>query len=119
MSQEIDDLLEIDSNSEQTKIQKENNTKRFLIRYLTPLIALALGYYFGEITNGSMNDAFGAFIFFGGFILLWLLFLFIEMIVCFANKKNQLAIVNLKVFGLLIISGIIFGKLIILYEQIS
>ena len=45
MSQEIDDLLEIDSNSEQPQIVVQNLSKHIIIRIIIPFLITGIGFF--------------------------------------------------------------------------
>ncbi len=102
MSQEIDDLLEIDSSLE-INPESASTIIHILIRFFSPFFLLGIGCLYVDKFNGG----YGELIIFGGLIILLLLFFFFEMIYYSVNNKRSLAFANLKVFGLLFILVVI------------
>jgi hypothetical protein len=99
MNKEIDDLLEIDSNLE---INPENSSTaiHILIRFISPYFILGIGCLYTDKFNGGYGELF----LFAGLIIFSLLFVFFEIIYFAVNKKTNLAIANLKAFGLIALS---------------
>ena len=104
MSQEIDDLLEINSNNIELKKTKNPNNQ-IIYRTLIPFLVFLYGLI-AIIISDSQGPS-GEYFVCGFIIMLILLVYLIEMIYYFVSKKTNLAIINLKVFGLLSIITII------------
>ncbi len=104
MSQEINDLLEINSNNIELKKAKNPNNQ-IIYRTLIPFLVFLYGLI--AIIISESQGPSGEYFVCGFIIMLILLVYLIEMIYYFVSKKTNLAIVNLKVFGLLLIVTII------------
>lgn len=104
MSQEINDLLEIDSYNIGINNTKNPN-KQIVYRTLIPFLVFLYGLI--AIIISDNQGPSGEYFVCGAIIILILLVYLIEMIYYFVTNKIELAIMNLKVFGLLIILTII------------
>ena len=111
MSQEIDDLLEIDSNSEQTLIAVQNLSKHIIIRTIIPFLIGAIGSFLAITNDSGGYNGLGILLVTGGIMLLYLVIILIEMLIYFGNKQKQKANANLKVFGFLLILSLIIAVL--------
>lgn len=104
MSQEINDLLEIDSNNIEIKKTKNPNNQ-IIYKTLIPFLVFLYGLI-AIIISDSQGPSSEYFV--CGFIIILILLIYlIEMIYYFFSKQTKLAIINLKVFGLLLILTII------------
>ena len=100
MSQEIGDLHEINSNNIEIKKTKNSNNQ-IIYRTLIPFLVFLYGLI-AIIISDSQGPS-GEYFVCGFIIILILLVYLIEMIYYFISKKTNLAIINIKVFGLLLI----------------
>ena len=112
MSQEIDDLLEIDSNSEQPLIAVQNLSKHIIIRTIIPFLIGAIGSFLAITNDSGGYNGLGILLVTGGIMLLYLVIILIEMLIYFGNKQKQKANANLKVFGFMLIIALIITAII-------
>ena len=102
MSQEIDDLLEIDSNSEQPQIAVQNLSKHIIIRIIIPFLIIGIGFFLASSESGGGYNGLGILIITGGIIIAYLVILLLEMLVYFSNNYKPKGFANLKVFGIIL-----------------
>ncbi len=98
MNQEIDDLLEIDSNLE-TNSESFSTIIQILIRFFFPFLIAGIGVAYIDI----FDDSYSAFFLVAGLVCISLLYVFFEMIYFSVNEKKNRAFANLKVIGLWIL----------------
>lgn len=94
MSQEIDDLLEIDSSLDSN--ETESSLPHIMFRFLLPFLIAGIGSIYIDKFNGGYGELF----LIAGLVCISLLYVFFEMIYFSVNDKKRLAKANLKVFGL-------------------
>ena len=114
MSQEIDDLLEIDSNSEQPQIAVQNLSKHIIIRIIIPFLITGFGFVWANSEDGGGYNGLGILLITGGIVIAYLVILLIEMAVYFSNNHKEKGFANLKAFGftfliILILSMLFLG----------
>ena len=102
MSQEIDDLLEIDSNSEHPEISFKNLNLHIIIRTIIPFLIIGIGFFLASSESGGGYNGLGILIITGGIIIAYLVILLIEMLVYFSNNYKPKGFANLIVFGIIL-----------------
>ena len=102
MSQEIDDLLEIDSNSEQPEIAVQNLSKHIIIRIIIPFLITGFGFVWANSEDGGGYNGLGIILITGGIVIAYLVILLIEMAIYFSNNHKDKGFANLKILGIIL-----------------
>ena len=112
MSQEIDDLLEIDSSNDQPVVVVKNLKTHIIIRTIIPFLIAAIGGFLAITNDSGGYNGLGILLVTGGIMLLYLVIILIEMLIYFGNKQKEKANANLKVFGFMLIIALIITAVI-------